>query len=89
MALELKSSNKWLPAVGRPRPFSHITIYPSEPARELNASSGRDNTRWNRLENANKIYVGQKLKLSGKAPLKTVTYNVRKGDNLQKIANKE
>ena len=40
------------------------------------------------MKNANKIYVGQKLKLSGKAPLKTITYKVRKGDNLQKIAKK-
>ena len=47
-----------------------------------------DLLRWNNLKNANKIYVGQKLKLSGKSSPKTVTYKVRKGDNLQKIASK-
>ncbi|MAA80165.1 MAG: hypothetical protein CL916_13005 [Deltaproteobacteria bacterium] len=47
-----------------------------------------DLLRWNNLKNANKIYVGQKLKLSGTAPAKTVIYKVRKGDNLQKIAKK-
>ena len=47
-----------------------------------------DLLRWNKLKNANKIYVGQKLKLSGQDAPKTITYKVRKGDNLQKIANK-
>ena len=47
-----------------------------------------DLLRWNNLKNADKIYVGQKLTLSGRAPAKTISYTVRKGDNLQKIAKK-
>ena len=50
--------------------------------------SVKDLLRWNKLKNADKIYVGQKLKLSGAAVPKKKTYTVKKGDNLQKIAKK-
>ncbi|MEC7987228.1 MAG: LysM peptidoglycan-binding domain-containing protein, partial [Myxococcota bacterium] len=46
--------------------------------------------KWNNLKNADKIYVGQKLKLF--APKKSAsswkTYKVKKGDNLARIAKK-
>jgi len=47
-----------------------------------------DLLRWNKLKNADKIYVGQKLKVSGSKAPKKRTYKVRSGDNLQKIAKK-
>lgn len=47
-----------------------------------------DLLRWNNLKNANKIYVGQKIKIKGTTATKTITHKVKKGDNLQKIASK-
>ncbi len=43
--------------------------------------------RWNKITNPNKIYAGQKIKIyTNKATW--VTYTVRRGDNLSKIAKK-
>ncbi len=46
-----------------------------------------DVMRWNGIQNANKIYVGQKLVLYEKAS-NWSTYTVRKGDNLSLIAKR-
>jgi len=46
-----------------------------------------DIKRWNKITNANKIYAGQKLKIyTNKATW--ITYTVKSGDNLSKIAKK-
>ena len=44
-----------------------------------------DVKRWNNIKNANKIYVGQKIKILSSKPVWT-TYTVKSGDNLTKIA---
>ena len=46
--------------------------------------------KWNNLKNADKIYVGQKLKLFAPTKSKSSwrTHKVRKGDNLVRIAKK-
>lgn len=49
--------------------------------------STSDIKRWNKIKNANKIYSGQKLKIYTSQVL-WITYTVKSGDNLSKIAKK-
>ncbi len=50
--------------------------------------STSDLKRWNKISNANKIYVGQRLSLV-QAQSQWTRYTVRKGDNLTAIARKQ
>jgi membrane-bound lytic murein transglycosylase D len=49
--------------------------------------SQKDLMRWNRISNANKVYVGQKLKVY-EAASNWTSYTVRRGDTLSTIARK-
>ena len=55
-------------------------------AKKYNISTS-DLKRWNKIRNANKIYPGQKLKVYT-AKTTWVSYTVKSGDSLSKIADK-
>lgn len=71
------------------------TIYTVKKGDTLSAIAKKYNTtvnelaKINNIKNVNLIYPGQKIKISGNSPKKgQITYTVKKGDNLSKIAKK-